>query len=180
MKKGISPLIAYILLIGMTVAMSVTVSIYLKNQAQSINFNSKEIEVYCADVAMDAELVCKNSENVLGFNLTNRGYYSISNLTISSKISGVTTTLDLNSGAYQWNIYTDNSLGDSDNEAISPKEKALLLIALDLTDLTPANPIEITITPSITIDDKGAVCNEKVFKLSISNNNINGLDSCPQ
>lgn len=176
-KKGISPLIAYILLIGMTVAMSVTVSIYLKNQAQGINFNSKEVEVYCADVAMDAELVCANpiegSANmyILGLNINNRGYYSISNLIVSKK---EIITKTLNPDEFSFFVYKSDGFLESTIQPIKPSGKALLKIVVDKSIIQ-----EITIAPSIIIDNKGAICNEKVFKLSIDTSIINSLGDCP-
>ncbi|MBS3163406.1 hypothetical protein J4427_01835 [Candidatus Woesearchaeota archaeon] len=168
MKKAVSPLVAYILLIGMVVTSGVMVGNYLIKQAKTISFESKEIEVYCSEVAIDAIPICKidiaGSYANLKLNLTNRGYYNVSNLTIII--------------AY----YPYNDLGGFFMEGsnrlqipIRPGKKALLEVVINKTART-----EITITPSIGFGDKIASCNEKVFKVELTPSIINGLGTiCP-
>ena len=181
MKKGVSPLVAYILLIGMVVTSGVMVGNYLIKQAKTISFESKEIEVYCSEVAIDAIPICKidiaGSYANLKLNLTNRGYYNVSNLTIIRRDPNA-KTLKSEEFAY----YPYNDLGgffiEGSNRLqipIRPGKKALLEVVINKTART-----EITITPSIGFGDKIASCNEKVFKVELTPSIINGLGTiCP-
>ncbi|MBU0930193.1 MAG: hypothetical protein KJ623_03930 [Nanoarchaeota archaeon] len=177
MKKAVSPLISYIMLIGMVVAMSAIVANYLINQARDINFESQENAVYCAEVAIDAIPACKtpfpgSTQVVLGLNLTNRGYYSISNLSVVKKENNNVRTLD----SEEFDIFpylTDGSINP--NEApIEPSKKGLLKLIVNSSETN-----EITVTPKININDKTTICNEKLFKLTVIQSDIDELDTCP-
>lgn len=160
-KKAVSPLIAYILLIGMVVAMSVIVGNFLIKQARDVNFDSKEIEIYCADAAIDAYSVCSELQGtevyIIGFNMTNRGYFNISDVTIVRKTGSDVKTLT--SDEFTFFTYNGGSL-NTQKMNLAPGNRALLKIA-GITTST-----EIFITPKINVNEKTASCNEKVFKLS--------------
>lgn len=161
MKKAVSPLIAYIMLIGMVVAMSAIVGNYLINQARNINFESKENEIYCADVAIDAIVQkCVLQTRILSLNITNRGSYSISSLSIIRKDSA-TTNLVIGE-EFNYNLYNNLQVEDTTKPLfpILPGKKALLKLIIN-----PSSETKITITPSIRINDKSTICNEKLFKL---------------
>jgi len=171
MKKAVSPLISYIMLIGMVVAMSAIVANYLINQARDINFDSQENAVYCTDVAMDAIIEkCDIPElKVLYLNITNRGYYSISNLAIIRK---GTNTKNLIAGEeYNYTLYV-NDIEDEFQSLvpIPPGRKALLKLVLKENVVLESIIKNITITPTININNKNSICNEKLFKLTIDTN----------
>lgn len=183
-KKAISPLIAYILLIGMVVAMSAMVSTYLINQANKINYNSKEIEIYCNDVAFDAVPLCKanipgrsDTRKILELNLTNRGSFNISNLTVirEETYQGKKNIDILDSGEFGYYPYDNNgnykTNGNPIQAQIRPNKKAMLHIVIDT-----AKSNNITITPWIDFNGNIAGCDEKAFK--VENTEISILDSC--
>lgn len=178
--KAISPLISYILLIGMVVATSVIVSTYLIKQSESVNFQSKEIEIYCSDVAVDAVVQCKreiipNSNNyALKLNLTNRGYYNVSDFSIVRKQA--TNLKNLIPGSeFNYILYKPDNTPDPSTSLnpIPPSKRGLMEIGID-----QSKNLEITLTPSINIDNKLALCNEKVFKLEMSQSDIITLNIC--
>ncbi|MBS3163067.1 hypothetical protein J4427_00035 [Candidatus Woesearchaeota archaeon] len=190
MKKAVSPLIAYILLIGMVVATSAIVANYLIKQANTISYESKEIEIYCNDVAVDAVPLCKrnipsnpdSSFKILELTLTNRGYFNVSSLTVireeTTIVSGQKKIDMLASeefGYYPYKedgTYTDPQ-GNPIQAPIRPNKKAMLQIVID-TDKSN----EMTITPWISFDEKIAACDEKAFKVE-SNPNDNILSCTP-
>jgi len=165
------------MLIGMVVAMSAIVANYLINQAKDINFDSQENAVYCADVAIDAIPVCSDSIDtthfVLGLNLTNRGYYSVSNLSIVQKEDNVVRTLD--SEGFDIFPYLQDGTLNAVEAPVEPSKKGMLKVLIDTSKIT-----NITITPKININNKITICNEKVFKLTGIQSDIVGLGTCPQ
>lgn len=164
--KAISPLISYILLIGMVIATSVMVSTYLIKQSKSINFESKEIEIYCSDVAADAVIerciidTTRNSIMVLFLNITNRGYYNISNLGVARKDTNLKNLIPKDEFNYQ--LYNKDGSYDSASPpipSIGPGRKVKFQLVVNQNPTTT----KITITPSMSVEDKQAVCNEKAF-----------------
>jgi hypothetical protein len=166
-KKAVSPLIAYILLIGMVVAMSAIVGNFLIKQSRSINFESKEIEIYCSDVAIDGYPVCLAGTSGIGINITNRGYYNVSDFSIVKRENNVVTTLTLKDNSYSFSTYlpipNNGQLNPITQAQLSPESKGLLKVVINQKNLIDT---EILITPILKINDKIASCNEKVFKLS--------------
>ncbi|MDD5650994.1 MAG: hypothetical protein PHF86_11350 [Candidatus Nanoarchaeia archaeon] len=163
-KKAVSPLIAYILLIGMVIAISAIVGNFLIKQARDINFESKEIEIYCADVAIDAYPVCSQTlsetNKIIGINITNRGYYSVGNLSIVKREG--TSVKTLVPEEFSFFTYTDGTI-NTIQTPLDPENKGMLKVVVDTSKLPST---EFLITPILKINDKIASCNEKVFKLS--------------
>jgi len=186
MKKAVSQLISYIMLIGMVVAMSVVVATYLINQAKtSANFDAKEIEAQCTDVSIDALPLCEKSFptdptgniKILELNMTNRpgSYYNITNLTVVRKYPSEVKTLS--SEEFGYFLYKDNGefYLDTNNPPkplqipIRPGKKAQLQVVFDTTKTT-----ELTITPWVGFNENNVPCNEKIFKLTVPS----GISSC--
>lgn len=191
MRKGISPLISWILLVGMAVSIGSLVSIYLINlsKAQGESIGGAQLEnLYCPDVAIEGTGLCyiltQGSNGViLRLDLKNKGFFSITNISLVIKLEkkdgGGERTIE--KGKFEYYI-PDNSfpLGPDPN-IIVPLSFSLINDPLTQVgvpnngeDFTPVNnPLnEIAITPMIKKEDKLIVCNGKVFKLQTSSMNI--------
>ena len=75
-KRGISPLISWVLLIGFVVGLSLMVGNWVRTQAQTTTENvvtNVESDIRCGDVAFNAALDCTG----LKLNITNTGKFSI-------------------------------------------------------------------------------------------------------
>ncbi len=185
MKKAVSQLISYIMLIGMVVAMGLIVGTYLINQAKtSANFDAQEIEVQCIDVAIDALPLCEKSFptdptgniKILELNLTNRpgSYYNVTNLTVVRTYPNEVKTLS--SEEFGYYLYRDTGAFylDASNKPlqipIRPSKKAQLQVVFDTTKTST----ELTITPWVGFDGNNVPCNEKIFKLTVPS----GISTC--
>ena len=77
-KKGISPLISWVLLIGFVVGLSLMVGSWVRNQAQSTTddvVKNVESDIRCSDVAFNANVTdCAGSPKL---NIANTGKFSI-------------------------------------------------------------------------------------------------------
>ena len=88
-RKGVSPLIAFVLLIGFTVALGSVVIIWMKEQAQSsvdIIVEDVETDLSCGDVSFNAHFVPSAAGNCTEINITNKGVRRIKDVTVRYEI----------------------------------------------------------------------------------------------
>lgn len=73
-KKGISPMIATVILIAMVLVIALMVFLWFKNMSKEAitKFNDKNIELVCNDVVFDASYT-KNADGTGTVNLVNNG-----------------------------------------------------------------------------------------------------------
>ncbi|MDD5133603.1 MAG: hypothetical protein PHD81_00420 [Candidatus Nanoarchaeia archaeon] len=183
MKKSISPLIAYVMLVGFTVIIGVFVSNYIINQTrEQVSNIEKGSDLYCPDTSINVQLDCyktfgneNNNEATrkLNFTFKNTGSFNIINITLYLKYG--TELIELKKTEH-FSI-TSDSEGNINLASVEPGINAHLLLStnkplkdedLDASDndldLT-SKPLEVIITPIIHVEDKNIICNEKVFKL---------------
>ena len=98
MKRGISPLISWVLIVALAVAIGAVVVPTLIERANEWRFDPP-LE-YCEDVAISLKGVCKESDGVLHFNLSNNGDFTIRKVTIG-RVTNLTSE--------QWCAYSDLS-----------------------------------------------------------------------
>jgi len=91
MKKGISPLISWVLLIGFGVAMALFISNWIIDQVSNTDIN-EDTSIYCDQVDLRIDSVCLPSNTEVRLDLSNDGVYSIRRLTFER------TTTDLAKG----------------------------------------------------------------------------------
>jgi hypothetical protein len=75
MKRGISPLISYILIVTLSVSIGFLVINALTNEISKIEIDSG-IE-YCEDVSISVDGFCVNSDNIIIVNVTSTGAFSV-------------------------------------------------------------------------------------------------------
>ena len=85
-KRGISPLIAWVLLVGIAVAVGLVVTQWAIKEFQDLDF-PEDKETYCNDVDIKLEEICiqfspDNINDSIRLNITNEGFFSVRRLTI--------------------------------------------------------------------------------------------------
>ena len=96
MKRGVSPLLSYIFLVALAVAIGMIVASTLINRVEDVDI-SPNIE-YCKDISIALEGVCKDPINrFLTINITNNGAFSIKQITFGR---------ETNVSLYQWCAYS--------------------------------------------------------------------------
>ena len=82
MKRGISPLISWVIIIGSVVAMAAFMSTYLINISQS--YSEKQLsqaeQVYCEDISLSVRFI-----NITHVELANNGLFTIRELRVLSE-----------------------------------------------------------------------------------------------
>jgi len=96
MKRGISPLISYVFLVALAVAIGMIVATTLIDRVDDVEIEHN-ID-YCKEVSIALEDVCKDSSaGIFKLNLTNNGAFSIRKITF-----GRETEISM----YQWCAYS--------------------------------------------------------------------------
>jgi hypothetical protein len=88
MKRGISPLISWVLIVALSVAIGAVVVPVILDKANEWDFDPP-LE-YCNDISISLKGVCKESDGVLHVNLSNNGDFSIQKITVG-KTTNVTS-----------------------------------------------------------------------------------------
>ena len=96
MKRGISPLISWVLIVAMVVALGAVVVPTMIEWAKEWKFDPP-LE-HCEDVAISLKGVCKDSDGVLYVNLSNNGDFSIQKITVG-RVTNLTSE--------QWCAYSE-------------------------------------------------------------------------
>lgn len=115
MKKGISPIVSWVLIISFSVAIAMVVVPTLIDRAKEFKLDPN-ID-YCDDVSISIKDICKLSDGVLRITVNNNGGFSIQEVTI-----GRTT----NSSSEQWCSYSSIS----DYFPLIPGDTSLIELSL--------------------------------------------------
>jgi len=84
-KRGISPLISWVLLVGFAVALSMMVTDWVKTQAESTTektVEGVEGDIRCSQVSLNVNVDCISSPGTVQMNLANRGKFTIHKIRI--------------------------------------------------------------------------------------------------
>jgi hypothetical protein len=79
-KRGVSPLIAWVLIIGFAVSAGILITQWALNLADNIDIQQGD-EIYCQDVQIDLEKACVSGDNIT-IELSNKGLFSIKRLSL--------------------------------------------------------------------------------------------------
>lgn len=79
-KRGLSPLIAWVLLIGFSVAAALLITSWAVNEFSNLEF--PQDESYCENIQLELDSICISSDDTVRLNLSNEGYFSIKRLTV--------------------------------------------------------------------------------------------------
>ena len=137
MKRGISELISYVLLLGLAIALGILVINWFKDQATTTITEieaTTETEMLCADVSLNGAINTDCSTGDL--NISNRGYHKIDSIKVRSRIN---TNSNLISTNYNVNL----NPGESQSLNINPSVE------------------QIDILPLIKLNDKLVVCTDR-------------------
>jgi len=177
MKKAISPLISFILLVGMMVTIGSMVGLYLINQAKDTSNNlgrNQNENLYCPDVAISVDKLCYDntftpqiSQNgglvyKLRLKLKNRGTFTIYNISFNTdpltSLNVYAIELPIEPGDIKDLDFTTN-LGTINQDSIT-------------LEITEHDLNSISIIPKIRIEGEDIICNQKIFKLETKEINI--------
>ena len=161
MKKGISPLIAWVLLVGFVVMMGAFITNWSIQYIRNLPIGeAQEKEIYCSNVQLDIPVFCKyNNNQTLRLDIENKGNYNITRLVIHRETTNQSLNycFILNQDITPTSIlnYTLN-LG-----AITNSGQECGLISLE-----SSNIIEVSIVPAISIQGTEYTCSEKKISLT--------------
>lgn len=143
-KKAISPVIAWVLLIGITVSLSAIYMVWIRGQIEELG-EGTIIEVSKSLDCQNAHLNVRVEEcNPINLTIANKGPLK----TVKIRVVASTTTS------------TDNL--DFDLEILPQKTKTLN------TQITPQNLVKLSVMPILKIDDKLIGCGEQRREVNIS------------
>ncbi len=175
MKKGISPLIGWVLIIGFSVSAGLLITTWAIDQFSNLEL-PENWEEYCGQVDLqlsdEGTGIDRTNDQAIRLNLTNEGGFSIKRLSLGRTTTKFTLAwcdlllggLDIPPGTNQFEtfIVTANNTQEYSNvdktdcsglNAITPDD--------DLDPLATHNLTHIQITPWITVDEKTFACAEK-------------------
>jgi len=144
-KKAVSPLIAWVLLIGFTITMAAFITTFTINRIKSLDIEgSAEVELYCGDVQLRLAELCRTSNTSLKVDLINSGLFNIHKLSIQLDSSFQPLKTD--------SIYFITP--------IPPQEKILHTIELKEVDGRGDHIRSLTIVPWVVVQDEDDKINE--------------------
>jgi hypothetical protein len=180
MKRGISPLVSWVLLIGFSVAAGILITQWAISIAQNVEF-PEDKETYCNEVQLEFEDLCLSGDTA-HINLKNNGAFTIKRLGLGRKTTsfgkewciylipsmewiepGTTTTDPIifkagtENGEY-------NSLGDTDCNSLTGGHN-FIGGTVEL--------LELEIIPWIKPGEEAIQCFEKGILLNITEDTIN-------
>lgn len=171
MKKGISPLIAWILLVGFVVVMGAFITNWSIQYIRNLPMGeAQEREVYCSNVQLDIPVFCKyNNNQTLRLDIENKGNYNITRLVVHRE----TTNQSLNyCFILNRNIAPTSILNYTLNLGAIPSNQNC-----DSSEIESSNIIEVSIVPAISIQGTEYTCSEKKVSL-IDYSALNRLCQC--
>jgi archaellum component FlaF (FlaF/FlaG flagellin family) len=136
-KRGVSPAISWILLIGLAVAMGAVVTVWMKSLAEDTADkleSNVETDIRCDDTSINA-YESPGSTNCLDITLTNKGLFSI----------------------YELKVRYNGKTIDHDTGQIRPQTSTTIVLNIP----EPLNEPKIGLIPVTKIDDKSIACLEK-------------------
>lgn len=169
-KRGISPLIAWVLLIGFSITAGLLVTRWAIDEFSNVSF-PEDTDVYCDNLQLDIDEVCIDNpnNNSVRLNLSNEGSFTIKKLSIGRATTSYPmefcTLLNLNLAPN--NVIVTSFLAGSDNSLYSNirETDCSILSGNDLFNSTH-NLTKIEITPWIEIEDNDFHCIEKGITLN--------------
>ncbi len=173
MKRGISPLLGWVLLVGFAVSMGALILMWSTDLIGELSLgDSQKIDIYCENVGLDIENMCLDKLNdMIKIDLANNGGRNIKALTFSKETSGLPTS------------YCVKLLDDvSDPEIIIVGENYIFKISLDekfeenvMCDFVSSgfdaedDLYMISLVPWIDVDGVLQACTDKEVKLEDHN-----------
>jgi hypothetical protein len=177
-KRGISPLISWILLIGFAVAMAGFVGTWIINQAKEVEFPGEGPEIYCDSIKLSYTSICRSTDNkTININLKNTGDF---------KITKFLAGRETNESEEQWCL--KQNIGDN-NKGLMPDEEMLFNLSIG-ESMIPNNQMykncneviigisnaiveKITFVPWIEIEGEIMYCSKQKVILRQEDININ-------
>ncbi|MBS3145541.1 hypothetical protein J4414_01945 [Candidatus Woesearchaeota archaeon] len=124
MKKGVSPLIAWILIIGLTVSLALIVGNFLKESAETTKESLIEYVEggsTCDKIIINAEpLECNKASRNIKLKINNRGFLAINKIQVRIFYSDNTLGNEIVS-------FNNNLLPDNNIEAVVPIENKAII-----------------------------------------------------
>ncbi len=160
MKKGISPLIAWILLVGFVVMMGAFITNWSIQYIRNLPIGeAQEKEIYCSNVQLDIPVFCKyNNNSTLRLDIKNKGNYNITRLVIHRE----TTNQSLDYCFILNQDISPTSISDYHlNLGAITSGQGCNLIGEESSDI-----IEVSIVPAISIKGVEYTCSEKKISLT--------------
>ena len=184
MKKGISPLISWILLFGFAVAMGTVISLCIIDEMGDINIAGPGPETYCKDVRLSINEVCRATDDkTINFNVTNTGNFKIWRYTIGRETATIAeqwcldlyagpTTLGLQPGeSDQFNL----SIG-GDMDPITGTDSMVYKECYDVNLIALTDTVKkVNIIAWIKIDDEVMYCPDQKLEITDSNPDLNDV-----
>ncbi|MBT3395113.1 hypothetical protein HOA59_03100 [archaeon] len=182
MKKGISPLISWILLFGFAVSMGTGISIWIINEMETINIGGPGPETYCKDVRLSINEVCRAADNkTINFNVTNTGNFKIWRYTVGRETTTIPEQwcLDLYAGPSTQGL--EPGLSDQFNLSIAGDMSPIIgtdsMIYKECydVDLNISSDVvnKVNIISWIKIDDEVMYCPDQKLEITSSNPDLN-------
>ena len=172
MRKAVSPLIAWVLIIGFSIAAGLFVTRWAINEFKDLNFGEDK-EIYCEDVSFDLNEVCilpSPNNDEIRLDLSNKGLFAINRLYVGRTTTGYGKSwcnflsLNLNPSS---NTQVFFKAGSPNSDYSNTKENDCQ------NDLNGGKPfddsnklVEIEVVPWIKIDDRHIPCSEKGIVLN--------------
>jgi hypothetical protein len=170
MKKGISPLISWVLLVAMSIAIGSIVYMWAINLGHNINVENPQ-DLYCDNTHLKALGVCRD-QNLLLMNLSNTGSYNITSITFykdtESTVPGSCIVL-LEPALKPGTIisYTINVDKEFSNESFDQCEENPISIP------SSTNVTELSVIPWVYQDNKNTDCpDSKIILNKIDTNTL--------
>jgi len=135
LRKGVSPLIATVLLIAFTLSIAGLLGGWLtsmtKTQTENIDQSSREV-INCTNTHFDIfQVMCKNStpseQNTIRIAITNMGVNSLYDFSTYVQIGG--------------ELYINNTGGPNSTNPLLPGEQTILVYGCDQTKICPDNAV---------------------------------------
>lgn len=167
MKKGIAPLISWILIVAMVIAMGAFVFYWTTNYIKKINLQEGLNEdLYCNSVNLKILNSCrKDDHNNLSINIFNKGSYNIEKLTIyrdtQNKIKGSCIQFLPSFLEPGKNI----ELGFNVNDTIITDSLQECPVTNSNVNQEIPYVEEVAITPWINVEGKSIACNDRKVKI---------------
>ena len=90
MKRGVSVIIAWVLLFGLSATLAILVGIWIKDQAQQRGEEiaiTSDKDARCADTVLSAEVNCDENGAIINYDVTNRGSFTIHKVSCFGEIN---------------------------------------------------------------------------------------------
>ena len=180
MKRGITPLLAWVLLFGFAVAIGVFITGWIGGWLPGIQIEAKP-DLYCDDVQITFQDYCRDTGGgPLKVNVSNKGYFSVTRFTIQRTTTTLGSCLELLTPVLGPGNITQveipikgNMTGQVDEALSNPYMKDCSVVRAESSPDSSINFTKISVIPWINKDDEIFPCVNKKITL----NNINLLNT---